>query len=218
MKILLVSATKFEVTPLLKRLKSVSGNGNLWSGSYGKHSLDVLVTGVGMTSTAFYLGKQLGKKYDLAVNAGVAGSFNRKIALGTVVNVVNDCFSDLGAEDGEKFLTLKEIGLPSVRRQKADGRWKSKHILSDLLQVNGITVNMVHGNTASIKKVVGKFYPDVESMEGAAFFFACQQFRTPCVQLRSISNYVERRNRKNWKLPLAVKNMSVFLDKMLLDL
>ena len=64
MKILLVSATKFEVHPLLKLLGGKS--------KFGKHSIDVLITGVGMTATSFHLGKSFSKKYDLAINAGVA--------------------------------------------------------------------------------------------------------------------------------------------------
>lgn len=218
MKILLVSATKLEVKTVLKKLKKVKGKGLIFSGRYGRHSVDLLVTGVGMTATAFNLGKYLGRKYDLAINAGVAGSFSRKIALGSVVNVVSDCFADLGAEDGAKFLTLKEMGLPNVTRQKADGRWKSKRVLSDLPQANGITVNTVHGNKASIKKVVKNFNPDVESMEGAAFLFACREFGVPCIQVRAISNYVERRNRKNWQLGIAVENLNVFLDQLLCTL
>lgn len=213
MKILLVSATKFEIIPLLKKLEKISTRGNLDRYRSGKHTVDVLITGVGMTATAFWLGKHLKKRYDLAVNAGVAGSFRKDIALGTVVNVVEDRFGDLGAEDGDRFLTLREMGLNEGRRQKAKGR--SLDSLGVLRKVSGITVNTAHGNTASIKRVVKKFDPDVESMEGAAFFFACNEFRQSCVQVRAISNYVERRNKKNWKLALAVKNLNALLEVLL---
>ena len=120
MKILIVSATKFEIAPLLKKFRKISAKGNITSFRFGEHSIDVLITGVGMTAIAFYLGKILNKKYDLAINAGLAGSFRKNIPLGTVVNVVSDCFSDLGAEDGNKFLTLKEMGMPEVRSQKSE--------------------------------------------------------------------------------------------------
>ena len=72
MKILLVSATKFEIAPLMKLLSGKK--------KFGKHSVDVLITGIGMTATAFHLGKYLNKKYDLAINAGVAGSFKKNIS------------------------------------------------------------------------------------------------------------------------------------------
>jgi futalosine hydrolase len=30
----------------------------------------------------------------------------------------------------------------------------------------------------------------------------------PYIQLRSVSNYIEPRNRASWKIPLAVKNLN----------
>lgn len=180
-----------------------------------------------MTATAFHLGSILRNKYALVVNAGVAGSFNKSIPPGTVVNVVSDCFADMGSEDGGGFMTLEELGLDqqiSGSRFKAQGLNNKrqtaniKQVIGSLPQVNAITVNTVHGNTASIKKVVKKFNPDIESMEGAAFFFACQEFKTSCVQVRAISNYVERRNKKNWKLDIAVNSLNAFLERLFFSL
>ena len=227
MKILLVSATKFEISPLMKGLRKVRGKQNLWTGRFDKHSVDVLVTGVGMTATAFHLGGALNKKYDLAINAGIAGSFKKELGLGSVVNVVSDCFADLGAEDGDRFLTLKEMGLSKGRRKMParmtgsdgeNGRWKGKRAVMSFPQVQGITVNTVHGNAASIRKVVKKFRPDIESMEGAAFFFACTERKTPGLQIRAISNYVERRNKKYWLVNLAVRNLNVRLAGLLIKI
>ena len=219
MKILLVSATKFEIAPLLKNFKKIRSEKNLSTFRFGKHTIDVLLTGVGMTASAFHLGKILSNKYDLAINAGVAGSFKKNIPPGTVVNVVSDRFADLGAEDGNRFLTLKEMGLEEVTSFKSQvSSLKIRKVLSGLPSVKGITVNTVHGNPASIKKVVRKFHPDIESMEGAAFFFACDLEKIPCLQIRAISNYVERRNKKNWKMELAIRNLNLFLQQLLSDL
>jgi futalosine hydrolase len=90
--------------------------------------------------------------------------------------------------------------------------------LKNIRDVKGITVNTVHGNTASIRKIVKKFNPDIESMEGAAFFFACAQFQIPCLQIRAVSNYVERRNKKNWKLDLAIKNLNFYIENLLMKI
>ena len=173
-----------------------------------------------MTAMAFQLGKILNKKYHLAINAGVAGSFKKNIQLGTVVNVTSDCFADLGAEDGDRFLTLKEMGF---RSQITDYRlqitgFHTLIAIKKLQKVKGLTVNTVHGNSTSIKKVVKKFNPDIESMEGAAFFLACNYEKIPRVQIRAVSNYVERRNKKNWKLDLAIKNLNIFLEQLLISI
>ena len=74
-------------------------------------------------------------------------------------------------------------------------------------KVKAISVNTTHGDDESIKKVKGLFNPQVESMEGAAFFYACLLEGITCAQVRSISNRVEKRNKDNWNIPLAVKNL-----------
>ena len=48
-------------------------------------------------------------------------------------------------------------------------------------------------------------------MEGAAFFYVCLQEKIPFLQIRSISNYVEKRNKSNWNIPLAIDNLNVVL-------
>ena len=205
MKILVTAATEMELSPL-KIL--VAKNRSL------KKRTDFLVTGIGMTATAYHMAKHNKRKYDLAVNIGVAGSFTKKISIGEVVNVKSDCFADLGAEDGNSFLTLAEIGLQQENQFPfREGRIfnktvKRNSVLRGLKQVSAITVNTVHGDAESIKKVMQKFNPDIETMEGAAFFYVCMMEKISCVQLRTISNFVERRNRDNWNIPLAIKNLT----------
>ena len=77
--------------------------------------------------------------------------------------------------------------------------------------MKGITVNKVHGNAQSIEKTIQLHQPQTESMEGAAVFYACQQLNIPAMQIRSISNYVEPRNRESWQIGLAVKNLNDWL-------
>ncbi|HNP99301.1 MAG TPA: futalosine hydrolase, partial [Bacteroidia bacterium] len=91
MKILLVSATENEM-------------GSLETAWFRKNQVDRLITGVGMVATTYSLTRELQQKsYDLAVNIGLAGSFDRNIPIGEVVRVTEDIFSELGAEDGEEF-------------------------------------------------------------------------------------------------------------------
>jgi len=80
-----------------------------------------------------------------------------------------------------------------------------------LKKVKGITVNTVHGNDVSIEKVKQLYHPVVESMEGAAFFAACTGTKGNSVQIRAISNYVEKRDKEKWQMPLAIKNLNDFL-------
>ena len=47
--------------------------------------------------------------FDLALNFGVCGSFDRALEPGCVVHVVSDRLPELGAEDGDSFLPIDII-------------------------------------------------------------------------------------------------------------
>ena len=195
MKLLLVSATKAELAPLFKQFDLPD------EAFVQKAKFDVLITGVGMTATAFSLGKYLSHNYNLVLNVGIAGSFDINIPLGSLVNIVSDTFSELGAENHDKFITIDELGF-------GKNTFHSNFELAGLPKVNGITVNKVHGNAANILAIQHKFHPQTESMEGAAVLYSCNQSNIPCLQVRSISNYVAPRAKEDWEISLAVKNLN----------
>lgn len=205
MKLLVVSATLPEIEPFLKFFNFCEGL-NVQNGN----EITVLVSGVGMVATAFAMGKELnnGSLYDYVINAGIAGSFTRELQLGDVVTVASDCFAELGAEDGDGFLSIDEMGFG---QSTFTPRGSSLTASLNLPVVRGITVNKVHGRDESIRQLVHRLDPDIETMEGAAFFYACNMAGVPCVQIRSVSNYIERRNRAAWQIPLAVKNLNSVL-------
>lgn len=204
MKILLVAATQAEIEPFLSRFSITAGP---LERAIGKHLVKVLITGVGMVPTAFSMGKHLsGSSYDLALNAGIAGSFDFSLAIGEVCIVTEDVFSELGAEEGEEFLAFESLGFDgSIQQAMPDPRFP---IPASIKKVKALTVNKVHGNELSIAKAIARFNPQIESMEGASFFYACKQTGIACIQIRAISNYVERRNVEKWNIPLAIKNLN----------
>ena len=75
-------------------------------------NVDVLITGVGILETAYYLTRKLSlNSYDIVVNMGVAGSFNPNIKKGEVVEVIEDVISELGYEDDKKFFEFKDFNV-----------------------------------------------------------------------------------------------------------
>ncbi len=198
MKLLIVAATKYELAGLIEHY-------DLQDDHLLHHEkFDVLVTGVGMVATAFALGKHLNDSYALVLNIGIAGSFDISIPLGSLVNIYSDCFAELGAEDHDEFITIDELGY-------GNSTFLSSASLPVLSKVKGITVNKVHGNKDSIAQVKQKFDVQVESMEGAAVFYACEKINIPCLQVRSISNYIVPRAKEDWKIDLAIKNLNEWL-------
>jgi futalosine hydrolase len=215
MKILIVSATYLEIEPLLLQFSfEKEVNQKLKRYSYNNHEIDVLVPGVGMTCTAYWMGKTLNSKlYDVAINLGLAGSFDDNLTIGETVHITSDQISELGAEDGDSFLSLIDMDLIEDEDYLLNhGKMKNtipiqNQVIDSLEKVNGITVNTTHGAAISIQKIQELFQPQVESMEGAAFFYACLLEGITCTQIRTISNKVEKRNKDNWDIPLAVKNL-----------
>lgn len=222
MKLLITSATPFEIAPLRQHL-----NDQFWPHSetfFQKESLSVklLVTGVGMTMTALNLGGLFAKeRFDLAVNAGIAGAYNRSLSIGDVLNVTTERFADLGVEEADgRFTDIHELGLVGTDAAPfSNGTLLNPAAGFDFLpKAKGLTVNKVHGYQPSIDALRSKFDADVESMEGAAFFLACLMVGQPFLQIRSISNYVETRNREAWDLPKAILNLNEVLVELITTL
>jgi futalosine hydrolase len=164
-----------------------------------------------MVATAAWCSRVLsGTSYDLVLNLGVCGSFDPSLSPGAVAHVASDRIAELGAEDGDRFLTVGELQLLGDDDFPfADGLLVNRQPpaippLRALPAVHGITVNRVHGREDSIAAVVERFHPQVESMEGAAFMYACLIHGVPFAQVRGVSNVVERRNRAAWRLREAI--------------
>jgi len=207
-RILIVAATALEVAPILVRMEPMQTlDARMKTYTHGRHEIHVLVTGVGMVATAAWCSRALARTaYDLALNVGVCGSFDPAIQPGTVVHVVSDRLAELGAEDGETFLTLDELQLPG-ESAFTNAAPPLNPGLEQLPAVTGITVNTSHGNERTIALVIDRFKPQVESMEGAAFMSACLIDKLPFAEVRAVSNLVERRNRESWRMGEAIQNL-----------
>jgi futalosine hydrolase len=221
LKILIVAATDAEADAL-KHIKGVkvTADGLI----YGNTELKLLVTGVGSIATSWAMAKWLcsNQKPDLAINIGIAGSYKSEIKIGEVVVPVTDIFADAGIEEPAGHLTLEEAGLADPDRFP----FRGGRLISDnkfvkaagksMRLVNAITVNCASGSEPTIGRLEKKFNPDIETMEGATFFYICSGENLPFLALRSISNLVEPRNRAKWNIPLAIINLSEKLNDILL--
>jgi len=202
MKRLIVSATALELRGLIELNDAVPGRvlevGNT----------DILITGVGQTATAVQLGKLLTTtKYAAAINVGICGCFHRNMIPGTLVKVESDCFADLGAEDGEEWLDVYDLNLAGRNDFPfTDGCLVPEPIpaFRHIQGVKGITVNRTSGKDTTIEKMKKYFQADIETMEGAAFYYSCMMMDVPCIQIRAVSNFIEKRNKDNWGIGKAL--------------
>lgn len=200
MKLLVVAATQAEILPFI--------NQNL--------KADVLITGVGMVATTYALTKHLARhQYDLVIQAGVAGSFDESIPLGTTLHITSDTWGDLGAEDNDAYIDIYGLGLLGKEEHPHTGGAMHTPLLPahsgiTLPQAKGITVNTVSGSTATIarRRLMGC---QIESMEGAAFHYVCLKENVPFAQVRAISNYVIPRDKSQWRMKDAIINLNKWL-------
>jgi futalosine hydrolase len=222
-KILYVTATGSEAESLKRISGMIPAPGCF---KYGDIEISPIITGVGSMATAWALKQWLSvnEKPDLAINAGIAGSFRDELEPGTVVMPVSDCFADSGVEDGNNFLTLGEAGLSDLNEHpfkggllNSDSRY-SMRMKGHIEPVRAITVNTATGSEETRNRLFQKFNPDIETMEGATFFYICAREYIPFLAIRSISNMVGPRDKTKWNIPLALDNLSRKLNEVILTL
>ena len=199
MSLLIVAATELELKPSIEWLSKSRAN--------------YLVTGVGMVATATALARTLSEnEYQLILNVGIAGCLNQDVPLASLAHIVQDQVYHFGAETPGGFISVDELGFGSSIFQ-GNSQGVSYNAVSQLEEFKGITVNKVHGTAISVANLKEQFAGEqiVESMEGAAVFYAAREFKVPALQVRSISNYIEVRNKENWKIPEAIESLNNWL-------
>jgi futalosine hydrolase len=222
MKILIVAATAYEISGVIGQLEQKGEKKSFFQYSINGHEVFPIVLGVGSFLTGFGLGKYNLNDIDVAIQIGIAGSFNKNLNIGDVVNVTSDMFGDIGVSNADgSFSSVYDLELWNKDLfPLKDGKITAVNnkLSLNLPSVSGITVNRVTGTENEIEALIHK-YPniDIESMEGAAFMYACTSSNVECVQLRGISNYVEVRNKENWNIDLALNNLESQLMENLLN-
>jgi len=210
MNCLVIAATPVEIAPFLSEFR---GRGMAHQG------IDVLITGIGLTTTTYSLTRQLRiKKPDLIIQAGVAGCFDRKISLGTVVAVQRDIMADESVIESQKLKTKFDLKLAFPNKFPYSKGWlvnKSGELKKlKLRKVKGISVNQITASVSIFGLYKQKFNPAVESMEGAALHYVCLMEQIPFIQLRSVSNYITERNKRKWKMKDAITNLNHELNSL----
>jgi futalosine hydrolase len=227
MRILLVLATDAEIKPLKEAAAPWNEFSNHWfvSHHFG-FELHLIISNPGIHATAYTLTKAIftHPPFDLAINAGICGSFKSEIKIGEVVQVSSDTFADFGVETPKGFVNAFESGLLPGNYFPFEEGWLKQNVtfssisLNNLRKVRGITVNTVTGTAKNAKSLLYKYHADIETMEGAAFFYVCRSEKISCLQIRSVSNKIEDRDKDQWNIPLAISNLNHYLCTFLSEL
>jgi futalosine hydrolase len=208
MKIALVAATWQEIAPIQDYLAE-----RLYLKNH--HQFSLWVTGVGLVNTTYNLTKKIvHEKPDLAIQAGIAGSFQPLVHTpGNVVAVKEEIIGDLGVQENNEIwadifdLKLADPNLfPFKARKLVNPHNQLLHKLN-IPQVTAVSVNEITTSTKRIHQLIHQYAPAIESMEGAAFHYVCLNEGIPFIQIRSISNRIGERDKSQWHLHTAIENL-----------
>ncbi len=217
MKILITSATQKEIQPLIDWSESQQWQGDVLIFEKGQAQIHLLITGVGMVGTTYNLMRAINNtKYDIALNFGLCGAYpDSGIDLTEVVNITEEQFGDLGAMDNNVFRTIFELGLTASGQEPFyDGKlinYNEIEIMDNYVdhdRVRGISVNNVSGNEQQIRQRIELFAPQVESMEGAAFFYVMLRESLRFFEIRAVSNLVQVRDKSKWQISKAIERLN----------
>lgn len=187
-------------------------------------SLQFLITGVGTMACSRGLTRHLMQNEHpaLALQAGIAGSYNSNLPIGSAGIVKRDCFADFGIDNQGKFIPAVETGLVNTDVNLfGKGGWiECNNYYTSLIQerfhlLTGITSDTVSGSVERITMLKNRYNPDIETMEGASFFYICALENVPFIAVRSVSNMVEERDREKWDIPLALGNLKEITEGLL---
>jgi len=218
MRILITAAEEEEIITAKQAFNSLSRE------EQSKLEVTYLLTGIGTTSISYRLTKLLSAdRFDLAVNIGIAGSFSDEFPIGSVAVIEKEFFGDLGFETFTGFQTLFDYKIldadtfpfKSGALHAPEMIPEIEAVLSEYKRATAVTVQTVSGSPEKRSRLEHDFKPQIESMEGAAFFYICALEGIPFIEIRSVSNEVGERDRAKWDIPLALNELKEACAKLL---
>lgn len=205
MRVLAVVATDKEQRALLGALPATPLDLGPYRACRAPHG-DVLVAGIGPaaaaagTATALALGA-----YDLCLSVGICGAFRGTADLGDTVVATELVAADLGADSPSGFLGTGALGwVDDVVPVDAS-------LLGTLVARLGhgvvagpvLTVSTVTGTRARADELAQRHGAVAEAMEGWGVLTAAQPHGTPVLEVRTVSNLVDDRDKGTWDIAAA---------------
>lgn len=163
---------------------------------------------------------------DLMILFGIGGGY-KGARIGDIAVAQSENYAEEGilTEDGWK--SMEFIGFPLLKNEKE--YFNSFQMDSELSQLavkvsgdlgfnvaygNFITVSQCSGTMESGELLKKRFDGICENMEGAAVAHICAMYGIPVVEIRGISNIIEKRETKKWNIPLAVSNCNKVVSEL----
>lgn len=220
-RIAIVAATQGELQPFLDYLSKEATQHSFQSFQLHQLQIDLLYSGIGIMQATYSLMDYLNHRHpDGWIQAGIGGAFDHDLSLTSVYQISSETIIGLGAQhqDGriEDPFQLGWIDPDTFPYERGvlpcpyQPKW-------EIPQATGMTSFFSHGSRDAIALLDHARTGQIESMEGAPFFYISLMKKIPFLGIRTISNYVEPRNRDNWQIAPAIKALADALMNWLHD-
>jgi futalosine hydrolase len=174
--------------------------------------VETLVAGIGPVDAAARVARALAaQKYDMVVNAGIAGAFEGVAHVGDGVVVGEELF-EVQQENGAP-LALPPGNLVADR-VPSDSQLIEAITALGFPLVRGITVSQVTATEATAAHLRARG-AEIESMEGFAVLRAAQLAGVPAIEVRGISNIVGERSKGEWNFDAGIGGLRRILNATL---
>ncbi|GED86290.1 futalosine hydrolase [Streptomyces sp. 6-11-2] len=187
----------------------------------GPPAVDLIAAGVGpalaaaTTASALTAAALAGAPYDLVVSAGIAGGFAPHAPVGSLVVADEITAADLGAETGDGFLPVTELGFGTVTHRPPEALVRAIAVAAPARTGTVLTVSTVTGTAARADALRAR-HPGAlaEAMEGFGVAEAAAAHRVPVLEVRAVSNPVGPRDRAAWRIGDALTALTEGFGKL----
>ncbi len=230
--ILIIAAVADELTGLREQLGHLAVDQKagrmMIQGQLAGSTVNLLETGPGQINTARALTAAIeAERPALVIQTGCAGVFTETgLALGDIGIASQEIDVQLGIEMPEAAPFVSPLPFHILKRGNTRIRNAypmapelvdtARTCLAKAFAATGvniavgpfITVSTITSSDLRAEKYYQTYGALMENMEGAAAAHICIYYDIPFLEIRSTSNRVGRRDKKNWNLPLAFQRAS----------
>ena len=223
-RVLLLSATEFEVAPLTGAFVAVAGaplalpdGWRAREGTLNGVACVAVATGVGKVNAAALTALSVAAfRPGALLLVGIGGAYpGSGLELGQAVWALSDTHLDTGVGQGAEWGGMESLGFPllpstQARPQATFNRIQLAPGTRALAQELGHaaldfgTAEAVTADPRAAQLLRSRHGVAVESMEGAAVAQVAAALGVPLYQVRGVSNAVGERDKAHWRVPAAV--------------
>jgi futalosine hydrolase len=233
---IVLAAVEEELSKLIGRIESpvfsIVGGRRIIHGYIEEKPVRVLITGPGTINAVQSLTAAIENvRPSLIIQTGGAGTFRESgLNIGDIGIATEEIDIQLGIESGNDSLPLNELPFSIIKSSHMDIKNRYPFDIKLVNQASDTLVNVFEGKRVQVvkgsfvtvstitatdsraKDIYKHYSPCMEGMEGAGAAHLAIHYDIPFLEIRSASNFVGKRDRSSWNLPLAFERsaMAVF--------